>query len=109
VALKKADQLVDLSNNAKNAHKDRVIRGRPVDVDGNPVLDKKASYAVVKFLLLRVEIKGELKLNDFNLIKKCIKWLGEMGRGMTWDEHMESAFEERKAKVGAPLFALGGV
>ncbi len=73
VALKKADQLVDLRNNAKNAHGDWVTRGRPVDADGNPVLDKKASYAVVMFLLPRVDIKGELKLKDFNLMKKCVK------------------------------------
>ncbi len=64
---------------------------------------------MVKFLLPRVEIKGELKLKDFNLMKKCIKWLGEIGRGMTLDEHMESAFEETRANVRAPLFALGGV
>ncbi len=64
---------------------------------------------MVKFLLPRVNIKGELKLKDFNLMKKCIKWLGEIGRGMTWDKHIESVFEERRAKVGAPLFALGGV
>jgi hypothetical protein len=100
VALKKADQLIDLSNNAKNAHGDWVTRGRPVDADGNPVLDKKASYAVVKFLLLRVNIKGDLKLKDFNSMKKYVKWLGEIGRGMTCYEHMESAFEKMRANVG---------
>jgi hypothetical protein len=86
-----------------------VTWGQPVDADGNPVLDKKACYLVGKFLLPRVNIKRELKLKDVNLMKKCIKWLGEIGRGMTWDEHMESAFEETRANVGAPLFALGGV
>jgi len=28
---------------------------------------------------------------------------------MTWDEHMEAAVAESRAKLGAPLFALGGV
>jgi len=105
-ALKKADQSVDLSNNAINSHGDWVTKGRPIDADGYPVLDKKASYAVVKFLLPRVDIKGELKLKDFNTMKKCIKWLGEIGRGVTWDEHMEAAVEDRRA---SPLFSLGGV
>ncbi len=36
-------------------------------------MEKKASYAVVKFLLLRVNNKGVLKLKDFNLMKKCGK------------------------------------
>jgi hypothetical protein len=109
VALKKVDQLVDLSNNAKNAHIDWMTRGRPVDADGDPFLDKKTSCAVVKFFLPRVNIKEELKLKDFNSMKNCVKWLGEIGRGITWDECMESAFEETRANVRALLFSLGGV
>ena len=53
VATKKADQMVDLGNNAKTAHGVWVTKGQPIDADGNPVLDKNASYAVVKFLLPR--------------------------------------------------------
>ena len=109
VATKKADQMVDLGNNAKTAHGVWVTKGRPIDADGNPVLDKNASYAVVKFLLPRVDILGELKLKDFNSMKKCVKWLGSIGRGMTWDEHMAAALEERRAQLGPPLFSLGGV
>jgi hypothetical protein len=41
-------------------------------------------------------------------MKKCNVWLGGIGRGMTWDEHMEAAVAESRAKLGAPLFALGG-
>ena len=52
---------------------------------------------------------GELKLKDFNSMKKCVKWLGSIGRGMTWDEHMAAALEERRAQLGPPLFSLGGV
>jgi hypothetical protein len=44
---------------------------------------------LVKFLLpRRVDITGKLKLKDFNSMKKCIVWLGEIARGMTWDEYM---------------------
>ena len=42
-------------------------------------------------------------------MKKCNTWLGGIGRGVTWYEHMEVAVEESRAKLGAPLFALGGV
>ena len=40
VATKKADQMVDLGNNAKTAHGVWVTKGRPIDVDGNPVLER---------------------------------------------------------------------
>jgi hypothetical protein len=46
---------------------------------------------VVTFLLPRVDITGKLKLKDFNSMKKCIVWLAEIARGMTWDEHMAAA------------------
>jgi hypothetical protein len=53
-------------------------------------LNKKDSLGVMKFLLLlpRVDIMGKLKLKDFNSMKKCIVWLGEIARGMSWDKHM---------------------
>jgi hypothetical protein len=50
--------------------------------------------ALVKFLLLKVDILGELKLKDFNSMKKCNMWLGEIGCGMTWDEHMVAASQD---------------
>ncbi len=39
---------------------------QPVDKDGNPRLTIKDNLAVVKFLLPRVDIMWELKLEDFN-------------------------------------------
>ena len=82
--------------------------GRKVNVNGFPDLDRSLSYAVVKFLLPKIDIKGELHLKDFGTMKKCNVWLGGIGRGMTWDKHMEAAVAESRAKLGAPLFALGG-
>ncbi len=78
-----------------------------VDEDSSPKLDRKESYVVVKFLLPRIDIMGEHKLKDFRTMKKCNKWLEEIGRGMTWDEHMVAAVEELRAELGPPLFALG--
>ena len=77
----------------------------------------------MRFLLPRVDIKGELKMKDCNSMKACVKWLGKVKRGMTWDEHMHAAAEVKKAAyeemwradntnlaVGAaPLFELGSV
>jgi hypothetical protein len=82
--------------------------GRKVNVNGFPDLDRSLSYAVVKFLLLKIDINEELRLKNFGTMNKCNVWLGGIGRGMTWDEHMEAVVAELRAKLGAPLFALGG-
>ena len=108
---------------AQKAHREWVCEGRLVNDDGNPKLNRKSAHAIVRFLLPRVDIKGELKMKDFNSMKVCVKWLGEVKRGMTWDEHMHAAAEEKTAAyeemwradnenfaVGAaPLFELGSV
>ncbi len=87
-------------------------------------LNKKDSYAIVKFLLPIVDIAGALKLKDYNSMKKCATWLGEIVRGMNWDEHMvlaaglkirdqweaEGEIDGEKISYDTPsLFALGGV
>ena len=33
-------------------------------------------------------------MTDFKTVKVCIAWLGGIGRGMTWDEHMQAATDE---------------
>jgi hypothetical protein len=48
-------------------------------------------HAIVKFLLPRLDIKGELKLKDFSLMKACVRWLSEIVQGMSWNEHMVAA------------------
>jgi hypothetical protein len=72
-------------------------------------LDRSSSYAVLKFLLPKIDIKGELRLKDFGTIKKCKGGLGGIGRGMTWDEHMEAAVAESGGPVQLfpPIFILG--
>jgi hypothetical protein len=108
---------------ARKAHANWVWAGRPVDEIGHPRLNKKDSLAVVKFLLPKVDITGKLKLKDFNSMKKCILWLGEIARGMTWEEHMAVAaldireqWETEGEILGEdlmldapPIFALGGI
>ncbi len=94
-----------------------------MDEIGHLRLNKKDSLDVVKFLLPRVDIMGKLKLKDFDSMKKYIVWLGEIARGMTWDEHMAVAAldirEQWKAEGeilgedlmldAQPIFALGGI
>ena len=94
-----------------------------MDIIGHPQLNKKDSLALVKFLLPKVDILGELKLKDFNSMKKCNVWLGEIGRGMTWDEHMLAAAQDigeqwrAEGEIlgkdlrldGPPMFELGVV
>jgi hypothetical protein len=80
-------------------------KGRLVDEDGSPKIDRKESYVVVKFFPTRIDIKGEHKLvKDFGTMKKCNKWLWAIRKGMTWDKHM---VEESRAELGPPLFTLG--
>ncbi len=95
-AKEKVEQKKQLKSNkqsceARKAHADWVLAGSLVDTFGHPRLNKKDSLALVKFLLPKVDILGELKLKDFNLMKECNVWLGEIGRGMTWDKHMVAA------------------
>ena len=107
----------------QKAHKEWVCDGRLINYDENPKLNRKSAHAIVRFLLPRVDIKGELKMKDINSMKVCMKWLGEVKRGMTWDEHMHAAAEEKMvayeemwradnenlAVGAAPLFELGSV
>ena len=82
--------------------------GRKTNANGFLDLDRSSSYDVVKFLLPNIDINGELRLKNFGTMNKCNVWLGGIGRGMTWDEHIRAAVAESRAKLGAPLFAFGG-
>jgi hypothetical protein len=120
VEQKKNLELNKWSCEARKAHRDWVLAGSTV-VIGHPRLNKKDSLALVTFLLPKVDILGELKLKDFNSMKKCNVWLGEIGCGMTWDEHMvvaaqeigeqwlaaEGIWGEDLRLDGPPMFALG--
>ncbi len=108
-ATKKVNQLVDALNKAKRVSEEWLMTGRKVDANGCPDLDRPLSYAMVKFPLPKIDIMGELRLKDFGTMKKCNKWCGGIGRGMTWDERTEAAMTESRTKLGAPLFAMGGL
>ena len=57
-ATKKVDQLVNLLDKAKMVYEECVRMGRKVDANGCPDLDRPLCYAVVKFLLPKIDIKG---------------------------------------------------
>ena len=39
-------------------------------------------------------MKIEVKFSSFKTVKDCVKWLGEIGRGTTWDEEMRALKRE---------------
>ena len=65
--------------------------GAAVDANVFPDLDRSSRYAVVKFLLPKIDINGELRLKNSRTMKKCNVWLGGIGREVKWDKHMEAA------------------
>jgi hypothetical protein len=67
--IKKGTKAMKHNCETQKAHADWVAAGWPVDEDGNPHLIKKDSHAIVKFILWRLDTKGELKLKDFSLMK----------------------------------------
>ena len=95
---KKNTKLNKRSCDPCKAHADWVLAERLADEVGHPQLKKKDSLVVVKFLLPRVDITENLMLKDFNSMKKCIVWLGEIARGVTWDEHMVAAVLDIQGK-----------
>ena len=81
-------------NKGKRVYEEWTRTGRKVDAIGFPDLDRSSSFAVVKFLLPNIDIDGELRLKNFGTMNKCNVWLGGIGRGMTWDEHIWAAVAE---------------
>jgi len=86
--------------------------------EGCPKMNLKPAKSIIKVLLPIIDIKGELKMKDFRTVGVCLKWLGEIARGMTWDEHMKDymcKLLEERATIGLdtdvtapPLFEVGG-
>ena len=121
--LKKENDVMKQEGKAQKARREWVCEWRLVDGDGNQKLNWSSTHAIVRFLLPMVDIKGELKMKDFTSMKACVKWLEKIKCGMTWDEHMNAAADEKMATyeeiwqaendnsvVGAaPLFELGSV
>ena len=69
-----------------------VAQGKQVSENENhryPILPRKDAVSIMRVLLPRIDVKGELKMKDFSTAKSCIKWLGEIGRGTTWEDEMQ--------------------
>ena len=62
--LKKTNDVLKQDGEAQKAHREWVRDGRLVNDDGNPKLNRKSAHAIVRFLLPRVDINGELKMKD---------------------------------------------
>jgi hypothetical protein len=88
---KKEDKGGVIENEARKYYMTWVQGGMKVDGEGNLKLLKNAVYTIIKFLLPKVDILGTVRLGEFKTVKVCTKWLGEIRRGMIWDQHMQEA------------------
>jgi hypothetical protein len=70
-------------------------KGRKATSDGNLELNRKDAFAIARVLLLWVDVKIEVKFSSFKMVKDCVKWLEEIGRGTTWDVEREAMLEGR--------------
>ncbi len=91
---KKEDEHRWIENEARKYYMTWLQGGMKVDGEGNPKLLKNAAYNIIKFLLPKVDILETVRLGEFKMVKVCTKWLGEICRGMTWDQHMQEAVAE---------------
>jgi hypothetical protein len=55
-----------------------------VTPEGYPKMNLKPAKSIIKVLLPLIHVKGELKMKDFGTVGVCLKWLGEIGWGMTF-------------------------
>ena len=85
---KKNDKKDQMNSEARRAFSAWINGGRKSDNEGYPVLNKKDAYAILRVLLPRLDVKKEFSLGSFKTTKDCIKWLGDVKRGTSWDEEM---------------------
>ena len=76
-ATKNADLPVETYNMAKKSYVEWAKQGRKADANGCQNLDKASSYAVVKFLLLKIDIKV---WDDEEV--QCVAWRDWEGHDM---------------------------
>ena len=70
------DQSVDILNKGKRVYEEWTMMGQKVNANGFlDFLDRPLSYAVVKFLLPKIDINGELRLKNFGTMNKSNVWL----------------------------------
>ena len=103
---KKIEKQESIQAEAKMAFAAWVGHGRKVNDDGYPALNKKDAYAIVRVLLPRIDVKKEFRLGQFKTVKDCIMWLGQIGRGTTWDEEMAAWERECEESGDLPVARL---
>lgn len=80
-------------SDAKMAFGRWVSGGRKAIDNGDPELNRKDAFAIVRVLLPRIDIKKKLKMGNFKTVKDCTTWLGGIRSGTTWDEEMQAMME----------------
>ena len=90
VEQKKKVRRETLQSEAKMAFGRWKADGCKINEDGSPQLKRTDAFAIVRVLLPRLDVKKEAKMGDFKTVKDCVKWLGGICKGTTWDEEMEA-------------------
>ena len=76
--------------NAINAYNKWKSDGKPIDTKNNgPKLSKDAAKSIVKVFLPKIAPTKLMK--DYNGMAVCVKWLGNIKGGTTWENEMEHA------------------
>ena len=60
--------------------------------DSDPdIKTKKDAIAIIRVLLPKLSVGGpKVTLSSFKNLKECVHWLGDIRRGTTWDQELES-------------------
>ena len=96
MARKKKEKQDQVNDDGRRAFLAWTESGRRADEEGYPVMNKKDAYAILRILLPRLDVKKELRLGSFKTMKDCVKWLGDVRGGTSWDEEM-AAWESEVA------------
>ena len=77
-AAKKVANNKTMENEGVLAYQAWVESGRPKTDEGWPKMHLKPAKSIIKVLLPMIDIKGELKMKNFDRVGVCLKWLGEI-------------------------------
>ena len=88
---RKAKEKSDLAL-ARGAFQRWVNKGRMATADSDPdIKTKKDAIAIIRVLLPKLSVGGrKVTLSSFKNLKECVHWLGDIRRGTTWDQELES-------------------
>ncbi len=55
--------------------------GHKMNDNGSPELKRMDAFAIIRVLVPRLDVKKEVKMGDFKMVKDCVTWLGGINLG----------------------------